>query len=76
MQATVKAGTGEAGADLKESGLFSGARNLEDGELTSQSPSPHLREGRGFYKVRKNRTKRPREGLESSVCADEHSPFP
>ena len=82
LPAAVKAGTGEAGADVKESGLFSDASNPEEGELSlqachlgrrglmSQSPSPPLSAGRGFYKERKgNRTKRPREGIEKfSMC--------
>ena len=36
----MKANTREAGADVKESGLFADAGHLEDGGLTSQSPSP------------------------------------
>ena len=39
LPAATKANTQEAGADVKESGLFSGARHLEDGGLLSQSPS-------------------------------------
>ena len=40
----------KAGADVKESGLFSDASHLEDGGLRSQSPSPPLIGGPGFYK--------------------------
>ena len=36
----MKDNTWEAGADVNESGLFSGAGHLEDGGLVSQSPSP------------------------------------
>ena len=36
----MKAHTQEAGADVKESGLFSGAGYLDDGVLMSQSSSP------------------------------------
>ena len=34
--------------ERQDSGLVSGASQLEDGGLTSQSPSPHLSGGRGF----------------------------
>ena len=50
LPAATKANTQEAGADVKESGLFSGASHLGDGGLTSRSPAPHLCGGRGFYK--------------------------
>ena len=40
----------EADADVKESGIFSGAGHLQDGGLMSQSPSLPLSGGRGFYK--------------------------
>ena len=63
LPAATKANTREAGADVKESGLFSGARHLEDGGLMSQSLSPGktghsllqvlsppLSRGRGVYK--------------------------
>ena len=40
LPAATKANTSEAGADVKESGLFLGAGHLEDGGLMSQSPSP------------------------------------
>ena len=72
----MEANTQEAGADVKESGLFLDAGHLEDGRLmsqspfledgrlTSQSPSPPLIRGRGFYKEGEgNRTKRSREGV-------------
>ena len=35
LPASCKANTREAGADIKKSGLFSGAHNLKDGGLTS-----------------------------------------
>ena len=55
----------EAGADVKESGLFSGAGHLEDGGLMSPSLSPYLSEGA----ERGNRTKRSRErGEKFSTC--------
>ena len=38
--AAKKANIQEAGADVKESALFSGASNMEDEVLLSQSPSP------------------------------------
>ena len=38
--AATNANTRETGADVKESGLFSGAGHLEGGGLVSQSPSP------------------------------------
>ena len=47
LPATMKANTGEADADVKESGALADVR-LQDGGLTSQSPSPPLRGGRGF----------------------------
>ena len=40
LPAAMKANAQEAGADVKESGLFSGNRHMEDGGLLSQSPSP------------------------------------
>ena len=46
--ASMKADTQEAGADVKESGLFADAGHLEDGGLRSQSPSPSLSGGRSF----------------------------
>ena len=65
LPAAAKANTSEAGADVKESGLFVDASHLEDGGLTSQSPSPPLSGGRGFHKEGEgNRTKRSREWVE------------
>ena len=62
--ATSKANTHEAGADIKESGFFSGASHLEDGGVLSQSPFLPLNGGRGLYKEGEgNRTKRSREGV-------------
>lgn len=56
--ATKATNTQEAGANVKESGLFSVASHLEDGELTLEAhllggwgtyvSSPPLSEGRGF----------------------------
>ena len=43
LPATEKPNTQEAGADGKESCLFSGASHLEDGGLMFQSPSPGKR---------------------------------
>ena len=61
LPATTKANTWETGADIKECGLFADFGCLEDGGLMSQSPSPHLSAGRGFYKEgERNRTKRSR----------------
>ena len=40
LPAAAKADTREAGAEGKERSLFSGAGHLEEGVLTSQSPSP------------------------------------
>ena len=40
LPAAMKANTQEAGADVKESGLFADAGHLEDGGLMSQNPSP------------------------------------
>ena len=40
LPAAMKASTGEAGAYVKGSALFSDASNLEDGGLSPQSPSP------------------------------------
>ena len=84
-QVRLPASLKEAGPDVKESGLFSGASNLEDGGrgahvlkpitwedggLMSQSPSPPLSGGRGFYNEgEENRAKRSREGVEEfSMC--------
>ena len=65
LPAAWKANTQEAGADVKESGLFSDADHLEDEGLMCQSPSPHLSGGRGvFEKGEGNRTRRSREGVE------------
>ena len=65
LPAPTKANTGEAGADVKESGFFQVLARLEDGDLMSQSPSPHLSGGRGFYKEGGgDRTKRSRERIE------------
>ena len=62
--AAIKTNTREAGADMKESGLFSCAGHLEDGDLKPQSPSPHLSEGRVFIgRERGSRTKRSRKGV-------------
>ena len=64
LPAAWKANTQEAGADVKESGLFSDANHLEDEGLMCQSPSPHLSGGRGvFEKGEGKRTKRSREGV-------------
>ena len=74
----MKVNTWEADADIKESGLFSGASHLEDGRLTSQSLSPHLSGGRGFYKeVGGGGAEQSDQGkgLKSSLGVDEHSPF-
>ena len=70
----MKANTQEAGADVKESGLCSGASNLENGAshlkahllgnggLTSES----LSGGRGFYKEAEgNRINRSGKGAEN-----------
>ena len=56
-----KANTWEAGADVKESGILSDAGHLEDEELMSQSPSPPLSGGRGFYKEGEGNRTRKRE---------------
>ena len=40
QSATMKANSWEAGADVKESGLFADAGHLEVGGLMSQSPPP------------------------------------
>ena len=50
LPAATKANTEQAGADVKDSGLFSGASHLEDGGLMTPSPSPPLSGGRGVYK--------------------------
>ena len=64
LPAATKANTREAGADVKESGLFSGAGCLEDRGLMTQSLSPPLSGGGGFYKEGEgNRTKRSQEGV-------------
>lgn len=76
LPATTKAHTGKAGTDVEESDLVSGRGRLEDGELMSQRPSFHISGGRRSHKEGQgNRTKRPRVGLKSSLCADEDSPF-
>ena len=78
LPATLKANNLEIGADVKErkeSGVFSGADNLADGGLTSQSPSQHLSGGRGVYKKGEGNRRDRGGGLKSSLCADEHSPF-
>ena len=65
LSAATKANIREAGADVKESGLLSGAGHLEDGGLMSQSPSSPLSGGRGFCKEGEgNRTKRTRKVVE------------
>ena len=71
---TTEANALEAGADVKGSGLFSSAGHLEDGGLTSQSPSPLL--SGGFIR-RERRTEQTDQGRgsQSSLCAYEHSPF-
>ena len=85
----MKANTWEAGADVKESGLFSGAGHLEDVGLTSQSPSSgkvrdsrrqaHLLlsvEAEAF--IRRGRGTEERDqgrGLRSPLRADQPSPF-
>ena len=48
LPAARKADTREAGADVKESGLFADAGHLEGGELTSQIPSPLTLEAEVF----------------------------
>ena len=40
LRDTTKANNREAGANVKEHSLLSGASHLEDGGLTSQSPAP------------------------------------
>ena len=40
LPASMKANTGEVGADVKESVLFADAGHLEDGRLMPQIPSP------------------------------------
>ena len=76
LPASTETSTQEVGADVKESGLFSDAGHLEDAGLTFQSSSPPFSAVRGFYKEGEgNRTKRWREGLRSSLHADEHGPF-
>ena len=69
LPAARKANTQEAGADVKESGLFTCQPSGRQG-LMSQSPYPHLSGGRGFHKEGYgNRTKRSREGFEKfSLC--------
>ena len=88
MSAAMKARTPEAGADVKEDGLFSGASNLEDG-LMSQSPSPrkmgdsclkaHLYlsvETEVFLRRGRGTEQRDKgKGLKISLRADEHSLF-
>ena len=78
----MKANTREAGADVKESGLFADAGHLEDGGLTSQSPSPgkmedlflkvHLHlsvEAEVFTRRERGRNKENKEGVEKfSTC--------
>ena len=72
----MKANTQDAGADVKESGLFSGAGHLEDGGLMSQSPSPPLSGNRGFYKRERGTEQRGQgRGLQSSLRADQHTAF-
>ena len=61
--ASMKLNAQEAGADVKESGLFADSGHLEDGGLMSQSPTPLLSGGRGIYKEGEgNRTQRSGEG--------------
>lgn len=88
--ATTKTNIQKAGADVKDSGLFAIAGHLEDEGLMSQSPSPtrwlnlchkahhhfskeaeaFVRRGRGTEQGNQSRE------LQSSPCADKHSPFP
>ena len=78
LPATTKSNTWEAGADVKESGLFSGAGHLEDGGVDSHVKAhPHISvEAEVFIRRERGTEQRDRgRGLESSVCADEHSPF-
>ena len=59
----LKANIREAGADVKESGLFAGVGHLDDERLMSQSLSPPFIGGRGFFyeEGEGNRTERSRE---------------
>ena len=76
LPASMKANTGEVGADVKESVLFADAGHLKDGGLMSQSPSPPFNGSRSFYKEGGGieQTDQGRS-LQSSVCADQYSPF-
>ena len=83
LPAATKANTSEAGADVKESGLFLGAGHLEDGGLMSQSPSPekmgdiqfkaqsHISVEAEIFRRRERGTEqRSGKGLTSSPCAE------
>ena len=89
LPASTETSTQEVGADVKESGLFSGASHLEDRVLTSQSPSPG-KMGDSCFKVhlllsveaevseRRQRGTEQRDqgrGFRSSLRADDRSPF-
>ena len=50
LPAATKANSQGAGADVKASGLFSGASHLEDGGPVSQSPSPLSVEAGAFIR--------------------------
>ena len=76
LPAASKANTQEPGAGEKQSGLFKG-RPPE--KIGNSCPKAHLNisvQVEVFTRrERESRTKRLREGLKSSLCADEHSPF-
>ena len=78
LPVAMKANTQEAGADVKESGIFSDAGHLEDGGLTSQR-DPHLYssiEIQAFIRRKKGTEQKDQERrLKSSLRAGEHSPF-
>ena len=50
LPAATRDNIGEVCADVKERDLFADAGHLEDGGCMSQSSSPLLSRGRGFYK--------------------------
>ena len=60
----MKANTQEAGANVKESGLFLVVGHLEDGD-SCQKAHRHLSvEAKVFIRRKENRTKRSRQGVE------------